>query len=192
MASPSLGKCIECNTVATSTHRLMQCGRCKNVAYCNTACQRAHWPTHKLVCRKDDGPSRNFTTFLDETPIDAPSPWVSRQMVGMLGLEPAVMEELAELTAADRVFIERSAARGMSNGVDDEVIRQIIVEGLGAVKQAKRAVEREREVEQEVEQEAEGESEGEVDEGDEADGEVVEGLWQRIRKVLAQVFVCLR
>ena len=102
------------------------------------------------------------------------------------------MEELAELTAADRVFIERSAARGMSNGADDEVIRQIIVEGLGAVKQAKRAVEREREVEQEVEQEAEGESEGEVDEGDEADGEVVEGLWQRIRKVLAQVFVCLR
>ena len=42
----------------------------------------------------------------------------------MLGLEPAVMEELAELTTGERVFIERSAARGMSNGVGGEVIEQ--------------------------------------------------------------------
>ena len=48
-------KCMHCTTAETSTHRLKNCGRCKMVAYCNTTCQHADWPAHKLVCNKHDG-----------------------------------------------------------------------------------------------------------------------------------------
>ena len=29
-----------------------RCSRCKTVYYCTAACQSAHWPTHKLSCKK--------------------------------------------------------------------------------------------------------------------------------------------
>jgi hypothetical protein len=34
---------------------LKNCSRCKTVAYCNTTCQKADWPAHKLVCNKQAG-----------------------------------------------------------------------------------------------------------------------------------------
>lgn len=30
----------------------LKCQRCESVYYCDKACQKAHWPTHKLVCKK--------------------------------------------------------------------------------------------------------------------------------------------
>ena len=42
-----LDKCASC---ADSTQSLRQCARCKTVSYCSTACQRAHWKTHKPSC----------------------------------------------------------------------------------------------------------------------------------------------
>ena len=32
-------------------HRFLRCRRCYSAAYCNAACQRAHWPAHKSQCR---------------------------------------------------------------------------------------------------------------------------------------------
>jgi hypothetical protein len=29
-----------------------RCSGCLQVCYCSTACQRAHWPLHKLACKK--------------------------------------------------------------------------------------------------------------------------------------------
>lgn len=39
--------CASC----TNTQQLKQCSRCKTVAYCSSACQRAHWQTHKPLCQ---------------------------------------------------------------------------------------------------------------------------------------------
>lgn len=67
------------------------------VAYCNATCQLADRRAHKLVCNKDVDLRRATNAGgSDENVVDAPSPWVSHQMVLMLELEPAVMEELAE------------------------------------------------------------------------------------------------
>lgn len=38
--------CASC----TNTQELKQCSRCRTVAYCSSACQRAHWQTHKPSC----------------------------------------------------------------------------------------------------------------------------------------------
>jgi hypothetical protein len=32
--------------------KMLRCGRCKKVYYCNAVCQRAHWPAHKKACRQ--------------------------------------------------------------------------------------------------------------------------------------------
>jgi hypothetical protein len=32
--------------------KLRMCGGCGLVPYCDSGCQRRHWPQHKLVCRK--------------------------------------------------------------------------------------------------------------------------------------------
>jgi hypothetical protein len=41
-----LTACASC----TTTPKLKQCSRCKIVAYCSPACQRAHWQTPKSSC----------------------------------------------------------------------------------------------------------------------------------------------
>jgi len=40
-----VGLCTACNE-PNGRH----CARCKNAHYCSTACQKADWPTHKLLC----------------------------------------------------------------------------------------------------------------------------------------------
>lgn len=40
--------CKGCGAVVVG--KMMQCSRCKNARYCGAACQKAHWPKHKLEC----------------------------------------------------------------------------------------------------------------------------------------------
>lgn len=42
-----LTACASCASIES----LKQCGRCKTVSYCSTACQREHWQSHKPSCR---------------------------------------------------------------------------------------------------------------------------------------------
>ena len=42
-------KCDYCNKVPDN--KLKTCSRCKLSLYCNSLCQRSHWPIHKLTCK---------------------------------------------------------------------------------------------------------------------------------------------
>jgi hypothetical protein len=41
-----------CDQCQTSLECIRRCLKCKRAAYCNVACQKAAWPTHKAVCVK--------------------------------------------------------------------------------------------------------------------------------------------
>jgi hypothetical protein len=43
-----LDKCGKCGREG----ELKKCARCLSVAYCGRECQTAHWPTHKVHCKK--------------------------------------------------------------------------------------------------------------------------------------------
>jgi hypothetical protein len=45
-------QCDNCSKVGTSEEPLAQCSRCKSARYCSAACQKAHWPRHKVACQK--------------------------------------------------------------------------------------------------------------------------------------------
>lgn len=56
----ALIKAKECKRVFYRTCRfckkrkkkLKKCGRCKRTRYCDEECQRSHWESHKVVCKK--------------------------------------------------------------------------------------------------------------------------------------------
>jgi hypothetical protein len=196
-------KCMHCTTAETSTHRLKNCGRCKMVAYCNTTCQHADWPAHKLVCNKHDRlrlgyavATEGSVVFQDPSGATSgevfqhyiplrvpPSPALHHGMTTLLKIEPAVAEELAKLTAGERAFIEQAAAEAMRNVVHEDIIRQMIVDAIEMAK--KKRVVAEREEEAEVEAEVDGSSSGDDDDDDDEDDDEEDGLWQKASKVLA-------
>lgn len=46
--------CANCNAPRTPSNPLKSCGSCLSVSYCDRACQKAHWKTHKPTCRLRD------------------------------------------------------------------------------------------------------------------------------------------
>jgi len=44
---------ICCNNCMRYDIKTFRCGRCKTESYCSLACQRAKWPSHKLICDID-------------------------------------------------------------------------------------------------------------------------------------------
>jgi hypothetical protein len=185
----SARKCMHCTTAETSTHRLKNCGRCKMVAYCNTACQHADWPAHKLVCNKHDGLRLGYAgntdgsvvfqdpsgTTSDEVfkhyiPLRVPpSPELPHGMTTLLKIEPAVAEELAKLTAGERAFIEQAAAEAMRNVVHEDTIRKMIVDAIEMAKKARVVVQREEEAEAEAVAEVDGSSTDDDDDDSDSD-----------------------
>ncbi|KAJ7696227.1 hypothetical protein B0H17DRAFT_1053977 [Mycena rosella] len=45
------GACYHCYSQPTELIKLQKCSGCHLVAYCNSVCQHANWPTHKRFCR---------------------------------------------------------------------------------------------------------------------------------------------
>lgn len=48
-AQPPLRQCGQCEA---TDKKLSRCARCHITMYCGLECQKAHWPTHKQVCRE--------------------------------------------------------------------------------------------------------------------------------------------
>lgn len=44
------GLCAVCSKPPSKEAPLLRCGRCRNVWYCCTACQKSNWKAHKGVC----------------------------------------------------------------------------------------------------------------------------------------------
>ena len=49
------GRCSQCdgkcNSHGCEETGTCTCGDCRQAKYCSLACQRAHWPVHKLLCK---------------------------------------------------------------------------------------------------------------------------------------------
>jgi len=46
-----LPRCIQCGSRGSGDEPLQRCARCKSAWYCDRACQKAAWPSHKLYCQ---------------------------------------------------------------------------------------------------------------------------------------------
>jgi ankyrin repeat protein len=47
-------RCCEHCDKTTTGQKMMKCGACLTVYYCNRACQKANWPLHKQVCTANE------------------------------------------------------------------------------------------------------------------------------------------
>ena len=50
-ARPACANCGKTRRWDKVDKPLSKCARCKSVAYCGAACQKAHWKAHKAACR---------------------------------------------------------------------------------------------------------------------------------------------
>jgi predicted Zn-ribbon and HTH transcriptional regulator len=50
-ARPACANCGKTRRWDKADKPLSKCARCKSVAYCGAACQKAHWKAHKAACR---------------------------------------------------------------------------------------------------------------------------------------------
>jgi tetratricopeptide (TPR) repeat protein len=60
--------CAECGKEEGGGISLKTCMSCKSVKYCNPACQRSHWPTHKKDCKLRAAELRDEALFKDPPP----------------------------------------------------------------------------------------------------------------------------
>ena len=49
-----------CGWCKKSKIDMFKCSKCRSVFYCEIDCQRADWPTHKLICKKVDEVPKDF------------------------------------------------------------------------------------------------------------------------------------
>lgn len=49
--SPTTTEGKSCGHCCRAGESLLRCSRCKASYYCDAACQKAHWPSHKVICK---------------------------------------------------------------------------------------------------------------------------------------------
>ncbi len=50
---PPVARCSYCRKERESDHSLKHCTKCYRAGYCDHNCQKKHWPTHNLSCKRD-------------------------------------------------------------------------------------------------------------------------------------------
>lgn len=70
LISKPLKKCVQCEA---TDKKLSRCARCLIVTYCSQECQKAHWPTHKKVCRESPQAKAVLDAVLERKIVNAAS-----------------------------------------------------------------------------------------------------------------------
>ncbi|KAG8903349.1 hypothetical protein FRB99_003411 [Tulasnella sp. 403] len=78
---PPNAACATCQTDESKANKLMKCGQCKTIRYCNQRCQKADWKRHKRMCQWIKGtrfvdPDGNVTVWKEN-----PNPLPHREML---------------------------------------------------------------------------------------------------------------
>ncbi|XP_022081402.1 ubiquitin carboxyl-terminal hydrolase 19-like [Acanthaster planci] len=50
---PPVSRCSYCRKDREADHPLKHCTKCFRAGYCDHNCQKKHWPSHKMTCRRD-------------------------------------------------------------------------------------------------------------------------------------------
>jgi hypothetical protein len=80
-----VNQCTLCTKINTTGKLLQVCSRCKSVRYCNAACQRGHWKSHKKECKDlaklfENGTDTDITT-INKAKFNANNPTEKHKMV---------------------------------------------------------------------------------------------------------------
>lgn len=66
--------CTFCGASAPPAHRFANCGRCRAIAYCGRACQRADWPVHRALCGRICAATSHAAVEVEEEGADVDDP----------------------------------------------------------------------------------------------------------------------
>jgi len=90
-------RCADCGGVAGGGISLKTCKSCMLVEYCNADCQRNHWPSHKIECKRRAAELRDEALFKDPPPKEdcsicfLPMPG---QLINCVSLPPATISSV--------------------------------------------------------------------------------------------------
>jgi len=113
--------CSSCRKVPTQDVKLMKCSACKSSQYCNTLCQKAHWPTHKISCEEKN----LFRIAMEKRRLSAAASEVEELTSGLVIDMPGMVEDrkVAALTTPEVIdLMEPSDLEMMSSSNDDRKI----------------------------------------------------------------------
>ena len=88
MASSSSSSCGACGAAAASaSDAALRCQGCLQVRYCDVACQRAAWPTHRVACKQEQ--ARRQALEPPQLPPPRPQPRLHLRGAAMHPKEPS-------------------------------------------------------------------------------------------------------
>jgi MYND finger len=101
---PPTGTCLNC---MSTPKKLQQCARCRVAKYCNSECQKEHWPQHKQSCTRQPEPPQELSfASIDEG---------KREGVLQLRVMQVLPQRGTVLTAKDRKGAIRPVAFDCAN-----------------------------------------------------------------------------
>lgn len=125
--------CAHCNAARTTSNPLKSCSSCLSVSYCDRACQKAHWKTHKTACNftneKRGFPDKDGNIIFKDKIVPSgafierripPSDEFPRGYSEMVTLGPELAAMRAQMTAEERVQFDGTILEGMKAGYFQE------------------------------------------------------------------------
>ena len=111
--------CAECGNIEEGGVSLKICKPCMHAKYCNAACQKNHWPTHKKECKLRAAELRDEALFKDPPPKeDCPICFLPMplKLINCVSLPPATVSSVPIYDFAKA-----------NNGVEDKPMEEYYV-----------------------------------------------------------------